>query len=115
MTKEEVFEKFTFLDSDNILHQDQLDTYAEWVIDALEYDNVIQILDYLKDYNVGDISDFFLYELGVFLYPFEERFIPIWEKLFQELGAEYDEKIIEGEIVVENEFARIEKELFGRL
>ena len=114
MTIEKILEIFPFLDSNDTLQRDQLSSYADWVITGLDYNNICHILEYLKQYDVGDISDFFLYELGVFLFPFQERFKPLWEQLIRELGDDYTTKIIEGECSVYDEFARIEKELFGK-
>ena len=110
----QIFDTFPFLDANDILHRDQLESYDDWVINGLDYDNVHLILEYLQQYDVGDISDFFLYELGIFLFPFQERFKPLWEQLIQELGEDYTTKITEGDCSVYDEFARIENELFGR-
>ena len=53
-----ILEILPFLDSNDILHQNQLNSYADWVITGLDYNNICLILEYLNQYDVGDISDF---------------------------------------------------------
>ena len=110
MTKEQILSSFSFLDINNSFHHDQLDVYDDWVINALEYENVLQIIDYISEYDIGAIDEFFLYQLDIFLYSFNERFKPLWEHFIQELGPDYSAQL--SDIIIYDEFARIENELF---
>ena len=75
----------------------------------------MKIVKYLEEYDVGGIADFFLYNLGVFLYPFEERFKPIWEQIVLEWGEEYTTRITEGECDMYTEFGELERKLWGKI
>ena len=46
----QILDTFPFLDSNDILHRDQLESYDDWVINGLDYDNVHLILEYLQQY-----------------------------------------------------------------